>query len=360
MMGFDKKIKKLSKEFKVPDKYYDRVDEVLESIREDSVPAPRRRFSVRVAGIILVFCLFVAGCLYFSGTEVAKANFFETFKQTIMDFFGMDEEESQEIGVDSAKEKAVSKSDLMIELREKVIDSQSIYLMVKITAPTSVEFNENISFDYFGFCEGENYNVSAVLPGVRECKLLEVLKGKKNVATYVTNISTNEPIEAGKEYTAFFKDLTLNPNGDNPQTLVEGMWSVSFTSDYTVSENITVKGTADMVYSFLDTTATVTKVKLLPLGLTLISDVSKVGAEKMNISDTRITVRLKMIDGSEMMVTSPDPEEATLASGGSATEYEKKGKLYSKSVYQFAKSINIDRVLGIYIEDCYVPFKEQD
>lgn len=358
MMGFDKKIKKLSKEFKVPDKYYDRVDEVLESIREDSVPAPRRRFSVKVAGIILAFCLFMAGCVYFSGAGVAKANFLETFKQTIMDFFGMDAEESQETGVDSDREVAVSKPDLMIELKEKVMDSQNIYLMVKITAPASVEFNENISFDYFGFCEGENYNVSDVLPGSRECTLLEVLKGKKNVATYVINLSTNEQIEEGKEFTAFFKDLTLNPNGDNPQTLVEGMWSVSFTSAYTISENITVKGTEDMVYSFLETTATVTKIKLLPLGLTLISDVSKVGAEKMNISDTRITIRLKLIDGSEIEVSSPEPGEASLASGGSTVEYEKKGKLYSKSVYQFAKSINIDRVLGIYIEDCYVPFKE--
>lgn len=64
----------------------------------------------------------------FNGAEVAGASFYETFKQTIMNFFGMGESESQEIGIESKKEDAVSKPDLMIELQEVVMDTQNKYL----------------------------------------------------------------------------------------------------------------------------------------------------------------------------------------------------------------------------------------
>lgn len=358
MMEFDKKIKELSKEFQVPEEYHKKVDGILETIQEESMPVPKGRISIKLAGIVVLLCLFMVGCFCFSGTEVAEASPFESFKQTIMDFLGMGEEESHEIGVESDQEDAVSKPDLMIELQEKVMDKHNIYLVIKITVPSDVEFNENITFDYFGFCKGTNYNTSDLLSGSRGCRLLEVLDGRKNVATYVVDISTDQKIKEGEELTAFFKDLSLNPQGDTSQILVEGMWSVSFTSSYTVSEDITVKGTDDMVYSFLDTTAAVTKLKLSPLGLTLISDVSNVPYEKWNTSDTRLTIRMKMIDGSERTVESPRSEEETLSSGGSITIFQKKGKLYSKQISQFAKTIDTSRVLGVYIENCYVPLKE--
>lgn len=360
MAGFDRKIKKLSKKFKAPEQYHKRIDGILESIEEESIPTPRRRNSVRFAGIVVIVCVIVVGCLCLSSPEVAEASFLETFKQTIMDFFGMGENESQKIGVESEKEKAVSKSDLAIELQEKVMDEQNMYVVVKITAPSDVEFNEDISFEYFGFCKGSNYNASDLISGAKGCKLLETLETKKNVATYVVEVAADHKIEEGEEVTAFFKNLMSNPYGDNPQMLVEGMWRVTFTASYTVSEDIVVKGTEDMTYSFLDTQATVVKMKFTPLGMTLNSDVSNVPYEELNVSDTRITIRLKMIDGSEKIVISPDPETPVISNSGSDYFSQKKGRTYIKKSIQFQKALDIDQVLGVYIEDSYIPIKEFD
>lgn len=357
MAKFDKKIKKLSKDFQVPESYHEKVDEILETIQENDMPVPRSRTSFRVAGIVAACCILLTGYLCFSGTVVAEAGVFELFRQTILDFFGMGENESQQIGIGSDKERGVSRPDLLIELQEKVMDSQNIYLMVKITAPPDVEFSEKVTFDYFGFCEGSNYNAMDVLPGARDCTLLELLEGEKNMATYVLTISTDQQVEEGKEVTAFFKDLVRDPYGENPQLLVEGMWSVSFTSSYTVSNDAAVEQTGDTVYSFMGTTATVKDVKLLPLGLTLVSDVSNVPLEELHTANPGITVRLKMADGSERTVESPDPEEATVTSGGSIAEYEEGGKTYHKLTSQFREAIDTSQVVGISIEDCYVPLK---
>ena len=51
MGKLDKKIRKLSKEFQVPESYHEKVDEILETIREDDMPVPRSRVSLRAAGI---------------------------------------------------------------------------------------------------------------------------------------------------------------------------------------------------------------------------------------------------------------------------------------------------------------------
>lgn len=361
MTGFDRKIKKLSKEFKAPESYHKRVDEVLETIQQESVPAPRSRAFVKVAGVVFLLCLLMAGYLCFSSAEVAEASFLGSFKQTILDFFGLGEDESREIGVESGKERALSKPDLMIELKEEVMDSHNIYLVIKITAPSNVEFNENINFDYFGFCRGSNYNVSDVLPGTLNCKMLEVLEAKKNVATYVVDIATDEELTEGEEITAFFKNLKSDPNGDNPQMLAEGMWRVTFTTSYTVSEDITVDGTdfetEDTEYSFLDTTAVISKIKLTPLGMTLVSDVSEVPYEELNTSDTGVTIRLKMLDGSEEIVSSPDPDENIMADGSDLC-FQKDERTYIKKTLQFDKAVDTRQVIGVIVEDCYVPLKE--
>lgn len=357
MGKFDKKIKKLSKEFQVPESYHEKVDEILESIQEDDVPAPRSRISLRVAGIVAVCCIVLTGYLCFSGTVVAEAGVFELFRQTILDFFGMGEDESQQMGIESSKENGVSRPDLLIELQEKVMDSQNIYLMVKITAPPDVELNEKVTFDYFGFCEGSNYNAMDVLPGARDCTLLELLEGEKNMATYVLTLSTDQQVEEGKEVTAFFKDLVLDPYGEHPQLLVEGMWSVSFTSSYTVSDDAAVEQAGDTIYSFMGTTATVKDVKLLPLGLTVVSDVSNVPVDELHTANPGITVRLKMADGSEKTVESPDPEETTITSGGSIAEYEEDGKRFHKLTSQFDEPVDTSQVVGVTIEDCYVPLQ---
>lgn len=357
MKSFDKKIKKFSKEFQVPDTYHEKIDRILETIQEDNILPPQRKSFVKLAVIMATVCVVIMGCLFFSGTEVSEAGFFEAFKQTILDVFGIEEGEAQTIGIGSEKQGAVSRPELLIELQEVVMDGQNIYAVVKITAPPDIKFEENITFDYFGFCEGSNYNVSNLVPGVRDCKLLEVMEGRENVALYIVSISTDQQIEEGKEVTAFFKDLAADPYGEHPQILVEGMWSISFTSSYTVSEDITVKGTKDMKYSLLDTTASVEEIKLLPLGLTIVSDVSNIPVDTLHTSNVSVDVRLKMIDGEEIAVSSLETEEGDLASGGSITEYEEKGKIFNKYVYQFDRAIDVSQVVGIYIGDCYVPVK---
>lgn len=361
MTKFDKKVKRLSKEFQVPETYHEKVDEILETIRKDCVAAPRQRWFVKVAAIMMAICIMIIGVFFFSGVEVAEASFFQDFKQTIMDFFGMGKEESQNMGIESKKEDAVSKPDLMIELQEVVMDTQNIYAVVKITAPPDVEFKEGMTFDYFGFCKGTNYNESAVIPGSRECTLLEVMKNKSNVATFVVNIGTDQQIKEGKRVTAFFKDLLDGPQyEDDTSVLVEGMWSFSFTASYTNSKEITLKGTEDMQFSFSYSKADIKKIKLLPLGLTLISDVSRVDAQTRNTTDTRFPISLRMIDGSEIIVESPDLEDDCLVSGGSIGYYDKKGHSYQKYVGQFEKAIDINQVIGITIADCYVPIKQYE
>lgn len=361
MTKFDKKVKGLSKEFQVPESYHGKVDDILEKIQEDSVAAPRKKPIVKVAVAMAAICLLVTGFLCFSSVKTAEASFLETFKQTILDFFGMGEDESQEIGVGSEKKNAVSKPDLMIELKEVVMDTQNIYAVVKITAPPDVQFKKGMTFDYFGFCEGTNFNQSAMIPGSRECTLLEVMKNKSNVATFVVNVGTDKQVKEGKEVTAFFKDLLDGPQyEDDTRVLVEGMWSFSFSASYTNSKEITLEGTDDMQFSFSYAKAAIKKIKLLPLGLTLISDVSSVDEETRNTTDTRFVIRLKMMDGSEIIVDSPREEDDCLVNGGSVGWYDKKGHSYQKYVGQFKKAIDINQVLGIDIADYYVPLKQYD
>lgn len=360
MTNFDKEIKRTSKEFEVPETYHEKVDELLATIQKEQVAMPKKKPYVKVAVAIVTLCILITGFFFFSGAEVAEASLFQTFRQTIMDFFGMGENESQKLGIESKKEDAVSKPDMMMELKEVVIDTQNIYAVIKITAPTDVEFKEGMTFDYYGFCEGTNYNKSDVMPGALECTLLEVMESKSNIATFVVNICTDKEIEEGKEVTAFFNDLLDGPqNEDDTKVLVEGMWSLSFTTSYTNSKEITVKGTEEMQYSYSYSKADIKKIKLLPLGLTVVSDVSRVDEQTRNTTDTRVVIRLKMIDGSEVIVESPNDEKC-LVSAGSVANYDKKGHSYEKYTGQFDKAIDIDQVLGIYIADCYVPIKQYE
>lgn len=360
MNRFDKEVKKISKNFQVPDTYHEKIDKLLDTIQEDNAVPPKRKSFVKAVVILVTCCLIITGYMCFSNAEVVEAGFLEIFKQTIMDFLGMSEDDSQKMGIKSEKEESVSKPDLMIELQETLMDSQNIFIVVKITAPPEIEFNEEMTFDYFGFCEGSNYNSSALVPGARDCTVLEVLERKKNVATFVVSISTDRQIEEGKEVTAFFQDLIAGPYEKSPEVLVEGIWSLSFTSSYTDSEEITAACTDDMKYSLLDWTATIEEVRLLPLGMTLVSDVSSVPIDILHTSDTRFTVRLKMIDGSEILVTSPNAEDIMLSGGGSVAEYEEDGKTLHKYVCQFDRAIDTGQVLGVYMEDCYVPLKEYE
>lgn len=360
MGGFDRKIKRMAKEFHAPDSYHRKVDETLEKIMEDHVAAPRKKPVVKAVAYIMILCLVISGIFLLSGTKSAEASFLETFKQTILDFFGIDEKELEKAGVESEEKTAVSKPDLLMELKEVVMDTQNIYVMVKITAPAGVEFKQGMTFDYFGFCEGTNYNASSLVPGATECTLFEVSDRKKNVGMFVVSIGTDQQIAEGEEVTVFFEDLIAGPYEDKPKVLVEGIWSLTFAAAYTNSKNITVEGRDGMEYSFAGTTAEIKEIKLLPLGLTLVSDVSKVDIDILNTTDTRCSIRMKMIDGSEIIVESPNLEDETFISGGSIGQYEEDGRVYQKYTGQFKEAVDISQVMGIYIADYYVPLKEYE
>ncbi|MDO4166555.1 MAG: hypothetical protein Q4D32_04030 [Eubacteriales bacterium] len=358
MTDFDKKVKKLSKEFQIPEGYDKRVREALDSIPDDDIQPDHRRGSLLVKIVAAMICLCLIGGLLISRAQSSEASLIHDFRESIMDFFGINQKQSEELGVDSQKEESVSKPDLMLELQEKVIDSQRIYLMVKITAPTNVAFADNIGFDYFCFCRGENYDTNQLLSGATSCDLLEIMPGKENVATYVVSLTSDQELAEGDSVTVSFKDLKVDPYGEEPEMLVEGMWSISFNIDYTVAEEISLKGTDDMVYPFVDTTAKLVRLKLTPLGLTVVSDVSNVDQDALGVSDTRIEMRLRMIDGSQYLVDSHDLEKETIVSSGSVEYTMKKNKTYQKSTFCFEDAILVEQVLGIYLEDCYIPFKD--
>lgn len=360
MTGFDRSIRKMAKKFQPPGSYCQKVDDLLDQIGEDRVPVPKRRPFAKAALLMMAVCLMTSCFFLLSDTKPAEASILESFKQTILDFLGIDETEAEQTGIGSEKKAAVSKPDLLMELGEVVMDTQSIYAVVKITAPPGMEFKPGMTFDYFGFCEGTNYNAPGLVPGATECTLLDVLPGKKNVGLFVASIGTTSQLAEGTEAVIFFKDLISGPYTDTPDVLVEGMWSLPFTASLTSSKKLVVKGTKSMKFPFAGKKATVKKLRLEPLGLTLVSDVTGTSLETLYTTDTRFPVRLKMIDGSELLLDSPDPEAQTLVKSSSVKPYEKKGRLYQKYVWQFGKALDIDRVLGIYLADYYIPMKSYD
>lgn len=358
MTRFDRDIKKAARDFKVPESYEKRVEETIQSLSEEDVSFPCESHKKNLKGVLVFVCVCMVCMVLFSTAEVTHAGFLEMFKETIIDFLGLETEESKSMGIESRKDNAVSKPDLLLELQEKVIDGQNIYLIVKVAAPTDVVFHDHIGFDYFAFAEGENYNTENLLPGARDCQLLEVLEGKSNVATYIVSLSSTQELQEGTEVTAFFKDLVEDPYSDHPDVLVEGMWSITFVVEPTVSETIQIKGTSDMTYPFLDTTAKMVKLNLSPLGMTLVSDISEVDSELLGFADLKIAVRLKMIDNSELVVACHDEEEDTIISSSSYDFAQTDDKILMTSTFQFETPVSIAQVSGVYLEDYYVSFKE--
>lgn len=358
MTRFDRNIKKAAKNFKVPESYEKRVEETIQSLSEDDVSFPCERPKKSYKGMLVFVCACLICMVLFSTAEVTQAGFLEMFRETIIDFLGIETKESKSMGIESRKDNAVSKPDLMIELQEKVIDSQNIYLIVKVTAPADIVFRDEIGFDYFAFSEGTNYNSEYLLPGARDCQLLEVLKGKSNIATYIVNLSSTQELQEGMEVTAFFKDLVDDPLSEHPNVLVEGMWSVTFVVEPTVSEVIQIKGTPGMTYTFLDTPAKLEKLQLTPLGLTFVADISEVDHEQLGFADTSMVIRLKMIDNSELTVSSHDMEAYTITNSSSYSFEETDANIWITATYQFDTPISVAQVSGVYLEDYYLSFRE--
>lgn len=355
MTRFDRDIMKAAKNFTIPESYEKRVEETIQSLSEDNVTYPCESPKKHYKRILVFVCACLICAVLFSTAEVTQAGFLEMFKETIFDFLGIDTEESRSMGIESRKENTVGKPDLMLELQEKVIDSQNVYIIVKVTAPTDVVFRDEISFDYFGFAEGSNYNVEQLISGARDCRLLEVLEGKPNVATFIVSLSTDQQLQEGTEVTAFFKDLTVDPNGEQPEVLVEGMWSVTFAIEPSVFDELEINGTPDAAYPFLGTTARLEKLNLTPLGLTLVSDISGVDYEMLGFVDTTIAIRLKMIDNSELAVMSHEEEEPLITNSGANSFSEEDEKIRITYVFQFETPIPLAQVSGVYLEDYYLP-----
>lgn len=357
MKKIDKKIRNLFNKIEVPASYDEKVDKLLLDIMKKETVLEKRKISkplLRLA--VCLLCIFCVVSLY---TMDAKANIFSVFKETIMDFLGRgnSEDDIEDLGVESEKQSVESKPDLMMELQESVIDSHSIYLLVKMTAPPGIRFEENVLFDYFCFCKGTNYNVDQLLGGSTSCELLEVYEDRPNVATYVVSLVFDETLEEGCEVTVCFSDLTRDPYSSSPELLVEGVWSLTFYYYPTVTDRIEIEGTSDMIFPFIDTTAEVKGIELTPFGILVNADVSNFPSDELGISDTNIAIRLKMPDGSELTVVSHDSEEQGYIQGGSISFTSEGDRTYEQVNLEFTNMINIGKVVGIYIEDLYVPVK---
>ena len=133
------------------------------------------------------------------------------------------------------------------------------------------------------------------------------------------------------------------------------MWSITFVSKITVKKSIQIEGNSDMVFPFVNTTATVEDIEITPLGMTLVSDVSRVPFEDLGISDTTIAIRLKMIDGSEIDIMPSNPEKEWIVESGSIEYDQRDEKSFQKDIYSFKEAIDIAKVVGVYIQDLYVP-----
>lgn len=340
----------MKRNFPIPESYHEKVDEILDKIKEENSPVKQKNNARKVIFTVLFVCLILTGIFTFSSTGTAKIAFFDSFKNSILNFLGMDENTGNKLGIESNKESQKSKPDLMMELKEVVMDEQNLYAVVKITAPASISFTKEITFDYYGFCEGENYNASTAVTGAKECTLLEVSQSHPNIATYVVRMAADTPVKEGKNVTVFFKDLISKP-ANEPNVLVEGIWSLPFVSSYTKEKSLTIRGNKNTTYSLLGVPVSIQKIKLTPLGMTMVTDVTDIPLDTLHTSDTRITIRLKMIDGSEKLVETPDADAKMLVSGSSISEYEKKGKTYHKYTAQFEKAVDPSHVLGFIIED---------
>lgn len=359
MNDFDKKLRKMVEETELPEAYNQRIDDTLQSLPEKN--AFNIEKNKKSHGIVRVaVCVILVICILMIPARMTNANIFSEFKQTLMEFFHIGEDTaSDDYGVESYRDGVVSKPDLFLELKEKIIDSHSIYLLVSITAPTDIEFTDEVGFDYFAFSEGSSFNADNLVGGSTECKLFEVKEDKPNVATFVVSLATSQEIAENTEMNVYFKDMMLDPYGENPQMLVEGIWSIAFMTTHTVSESKVVEGTEDMRFSHGAGTASLIKLELSSLGIQVEADVTEFHYADNAYSDAApIALTLKMVDGTEFMITSNDPDEQWYVSSGDMSYNQSDGKEFQTDHYDFEEMIDISRVVGVYVEDLYVSLVE--
>ncbi len=352
----DKKIKKALQELKIPVSYEERVDSLLKTMeteaekKEETGKKKRGKYVFRAAVCLLCVCLMLTVTVFYS-----DASFFEDFKRTLMNFFGFDtEQDAENTGIDIKPVYVRGKRDMIVELKEAVMDAHNIYLLVKLTAPVDVTFAEDVGFEYFGFCEGQNYDVNYLLGGSLDCRLLETTSQRPNEANYVISKCFDEELQEGDSVTCFLENLTRDPYSDEPELLVEGIWSLTFTYERTVRESVIVEGTPDMTFPYIDGTAVVERIELTPTGIFLSLDISSVTQELMNVSDSTVAIKLLYIDGSEKIIVSHNPDESFIQ-GGSIFMDNQEDKPKQQQSLEFIEVLDIGEVIGFYIEDLYVP-----
>ncbi|MBQ4068744.1 MAG: sigma-70 family RNA polymerase sigma factor [Lachnospiraceae bacterium] len=309
---------------------------------------------------IVVLCLTVLGLVFSLNVIVVRARLFDGFRNRIMDIFTVSDKdtgtikEPESLGISSEEQNITSKPDLMIELKESIIDKKNIYLLIEVTAPASVEFNEDIAFEYYAFCKGSNYNSSDILGGAKECKLFEVQQNSPNRATYILSLLSVDELIEDSEVTLSLRNLTDKPLSDNPTMLVEGMWGITFNVDYTIREEIMLENN-NVEFPFVNTTAKVENIRITPIGMTFMTDVSKFPYDELAITDTSIHISIKMVDGTEYLIESHDFEEITFISSGAVNYVQEGDKHYLQKEYEFEEQIDVNKIMGIYVEDIFIP-----
>lgn len=382
MNEFDKMMRENSEKVNIPDGFEDKVENVLGSLPERDIKQTNtKKTGVRLAVILAVVIIFAAMGTFAVRSE---ANIIDTLKMTLMDIFGNGKESgtgpnkenqankssdndsygnsSLEMSLaeaDIRKEESEAKRDLMIELKETIVDPNGIYALLQITAPSDIELNKDITFDYFAFCEGTNYNSDSTMGGAVSCDFLESTKDRPNVALYVMKLTGSVSNYEGKSIAACMKDLTMMPNSEDREVLVEGMWSVSFMAEKTVRNSIVLADFGDdeeIIFPYITAEAKIVSLTLTPLSISLTSDVSAMPFEELGVSDTTISLSLLMSDG-EMLVISPYSETERYITESGESEFDQaEGVSYQKDIYSFAQPVDINKVVGIYVQGVFVPF----
>lgn len=315
--------------------------------------------------LVLVLVISLATVAFSSRDTIAHMKVFVEFKESLKSFFGLqkevsnqDDSDTQGILVDSIEEYietdySVSKPDILIELNEKIIDSQGIYLLVKVTAPSDIKFDESIGFDYVAFCEGDNYNADKLISGAKDCSLLEVSQIKDNVATYVCKIVPDIKISDGQNITISFKNLVRDPNED-AQVLVEGMWSVNFSADYTIKKVITNEETQNVSINYMGDKAVVESYEITPAGMKLVIDASNIPYDDFAVNDTNCSLVLRLIDGTKIDLYSVQNGWAQIIDSSSDYLDIIDNKTIMTKNYSFKQLVDINKIIGFYVEDEYI------
>ncbi|MBO6108520.1 MAG: hypothetical protein J6P16_03840 [Eubacterium sp.] len=350
MNELDDRIKKLSSDLHAPEGYNERIDNILDSLPEKTKSNNKRTHrAVKIAAAV-AFVMAVCA-LIFTRTQV-KAGIFELFGKQILSYLGVNSDDTDESGVHSHKVHTDSEPDLSIRMQELVMDEHHIYLSLIVSASPDVVFTNDVTFAYFGVCKGESYNPDDLIGGATSCKMIGKVTDdeNENSAQYIFSLSTEEKLKEDEPMVAFFHDLTQDPNGASPKTLVNGKWKINFLSSVTVSKKKVITADRSVSYPILGKKAHVEKISITPLGITVTTDVSEIPFDELGVSDIRLDMTMQMIDGSEIVLGYRDGSVSSDISESSIATEKKGNKSYAKYIFSFKEKINPDMYRGLIIE----------